>query len=266
MAHHAVEEKGISIRLACKAFRISESCYRYEAKLSEENILIADWLIRLTNTYRNWGFGLCFLYLRNVKGYSWNHKRVYRIYRELELNLRIKPKRRIQRDKPEALHTATSPNEVWSMDFMHDELLDGRKFRLLNILDDFNREGLEIEVDFSLPALRVIRTLERIIEQRGKPEKLRCDNGPEYISGALQNWAKKQKITLEYIQPGNPQQNAYIERYNRTVRYDWLNQHLFHSLDEVRDHATKWLWVYNNERPHTAIGGIPPSQKVAPAA
>jgi putative transposase len=116
MAQHAVEEKGISIRLACKAFRISESYYRYE-----ENILIADWLIRLTNTYRNWGFGLCFLYLRNVKGYSWNHKRVYRIYRELELNLRIKPKRRIQRDKPEALHTATSPNEVWSMDFMHDE-------------------------------------------------------------------------------------------------------------------------------------------------
>jgi len=266
MAQHAVEENGISIRLACKAFRISESCYRYEAKLSEENILIADWLIRLTNTYRNWGFGLCFLYLRNVKGYSWNHKRVYRIYRELELNLRIKPKRRIQRDKPEALHTATSPNEVWSMDFMHDELLDGRKFRLLNILDDFNREGLEIEVDFSLPALRVIRTLERIIEQRGKPKKLRCDNGPEYISHALQNWAKKQEITLEYIQPGNPQQNAYIERYNRTVRYDWLNQHLFHSLDEVRDHATKWLWVYNNERPHTAIGGIPPRQKVAPAA
>jgi putative transposase len=266
MAHHAVQERGITIRLACRAFRISESCYRYEAKLSEENILIADWLIRLTNTYRNWGFGLCFLYLRNVKGYSWNHKRVYRIYRELELNLRIKPKRRIQRDKPEALHTATAPNEVWSMDFMHDELLDGRKFRLLNILDDFNREGLEIEVDFSLPALRVIRTLERIIEQRGKPKKLRCDNGPEYISGALQNWAKKQKITLEYIQPGNPQQNAYIERYNRTVRYDWLNQHLFSSLDEVRDHATKWLWVYNNERPHTAIGGIPPRQKVAPAA
>jgi putative transposase len=97
--------------------------------------------------------------------------------RELELNLRIKPKRWIQRDKPEALHTATSPNEVWSMDFMYDELLDGRKFRLLNILDDFNREGLEIEVDFSLPALRVIRTLKRIIEQRGKPKKLRCDNG-----------------------------------------------------------------------------------------
>jgi len=190
MAQRAVSEKGITIRLACKAFRISESCYRYEAKLSEENDVIAEWLIRLTATHRNWGFGLCFLYLRNVKSFGWNHKRVYRIYRELELNLRIKPKRRIKRDKPEALGTALSPNEIWSMDFMHDELEDGRKFRLLNILDDFNREGLEIEVDFSLPALRVIRTLERIIEQRGRPKNIRCDNGPEYISGALQDSVK----------------------------------------------------------------------------
>jgi len=266
MAQRAVSEKGVSIRLACKAFRISESCYRHEAKLSKENEVIADWLISLTTTHRNWGFGLCFLYLRNVKGFGWNHKRVYRIYRELELNLRIKPKRRIKRDRPEALGSALKPNEVWSMDFMHDELENGRKFRLLNIIDDFNREGLQIEVDFSLPALRVIRTLERIIEERGKPENIRCDNGPEYISHALQSWAEKHKITLQYIQPGHPQQNAYIERYNRTVRYDWLNQHLFSSLDEVREYATKWLWVYNNERPHTAIGGIPPRQKVAHVA
>ena len=120
MAQRAVSEKGVSIHLACKAFRISESCYRYKAKLNQENEVIADWLIRLTTTYRNWGFGLCFLYLRNVKGFGWNHKRVYRIYRELELNLRIKPKRRIKRNRPEALSCALKPNEVWSMDFMHD--------------------------------------------------------------------------------------------------------------------------------------------------
>ncbi len=266
MAQRAVKEKGVSIRLACQAFRISESCYRYEAKLNKENEVIADWLIRLTTAHRNWGFGLCFLYLRNVKGFGWNHKRVYRIYRELELNLRVKPKRRIKRNRPEALGAASHPNEVWSMDFMHDELENGRKFRLLNVIDDFNREGLQIEVDFSLPAPRVIRTLERIIEERGKPKNIRCDNGPEYISHALQSWAKKHEITLQYIQPGNPQQNAYIERYNHTVRYDWLNQYLFSSLDEVREYATKWLWVYNNERPHTAIGGIPPRQKVARVA
>jgi len=263
MAKRAVEEKNITVRLACKAFRISESCYRYEAKLNEENALIADWLIRLTHNQRNWGFGLCFLYLRNVKGYKWNHKRVYRIYKELELNLRIKPKKRIRRETPEPLSVPAAPNEVWSMDFMHDNLSDGRSFRLFNVIDDFNREGLEIEADFSLPAQRVIRSLERIIEWRGKPKIIRCDNGPEYISQALQNWANKQKIKLEYIQPGKPQQNAYIERYNRTVRYDWLNQHIFTSIEEVREYATKWLWVYNNERPNTAIGGITPKMKLA---
>ena len=263
MAVRAVNEKKISVRLACKAFKISEYCYRYHPKLNEENELIADWLTRLTQNRRNWGFGLCFLYLRNVKGFKWNHKRVYRIYKELELNLRIKPKKRIKREVPEPLSIPASPNEVWSMDFMHDQLQDGRSFRLFNVIDDFNREGLEIEADFSLSAQRVIRSLERIIEWRGKPKIIRCDNGPEYISQKLQNWAEKQKIKLEYIQPGKPQQNAYIERYNRTVRYDWLNQYIFKTIQEVREFATKWLWVYNNERPNMAIGGITPKMKLA---
>jgi len=174
-----VTDKGLTIRLACEAFGISETCYRYQAKLSGENALIADWLVRLTHNQRNWGFGLCFLYLRNVKGFGWNHKRVYRIYRELELNLRIKPKKRLKRDQPEALAVPPTINETWSMDFMHDQLGDGRSYRLLNILDDCNREGLSIEADFSLPSDRVIRTLNQLIEWRGKPERLRCDNGPE---------------------------------------------------------------------------------------
>ena len=180
--------------------------------------------------------------------------------------MRIRPKKRIKRDKPDELSVPTAPNEVWSMDFMHDQLSDGRSFRLFNVIDDFNREGLEIEADFSLPTQRVIRTLERIIEWRGKPKIIRCDNGPEYISYALQNWAKKQKIKLEYIQPGKPQQNAYIERYNRTVRYDWLNQYIFKTIQEVKEFATKWLWVYNNKRPNMAIGGITPKMKLALAA
>ena len=263
MAIHVVKAKGITIRLSCKAFGISEYCYRYEPKLNSENALIADWLIRLTYNHRNWGFGLCFLHLRNVKGFRWNHKRVYRIYKELELNLRIKPKKRIKRAKPEALYTPSKPNEVWSMDFMHDQLSNGKPFRLFNVIDDYNREGLDIEADFSLPSQRVIRSLERIIEWRGKPKVIRCDNGPEYISHSLQNWAIKQNIKLAYIQPGKPQQNAYIERYNRTVRYDWLNFYLFDSIEEVKELATKWLWVYNNERPNTAIGGITPAQKLA---
>src|SRR5690606_33363554 len=121
-----------------------------------------------------------------------------------------------------------------SMDFMHDQLADGRSFRLLNVIDDFNRERLGIEVDLSLPAERVIRSLEQIIKWRGKPKAIRCDNGPEYISGALQAWAERRGIRLHYIEPGKPQQNAYVERFNRTVRYDWLAQYLFESIEEVQ--------------------------------
>ena len=266
MARVAVEQRKISIRLACQAFGISETCYRYQAKRSDENAEIADWLVGLTQAYRSWGFGLCFLYLRNVKGFRWNHKRVYRIYRELELNLRIKPKKRIVREKPEPLAVPERANESWSMDFMHDQLEDGRSFRLLNVIDDYNREGLGIEVDFSLPSARVIRTLNRIIEWRGKPGSIRCDNGPEYISGEILSWAEKRGIGFNHIQPGKPQQNAYIERYNRTVRYDWLAQFIFASIAEVRDFATDWLWTYNNERPNMALGGITPKMKTAMAA
>lgn len=248
--------------MACWLFSISETCYRYQSKLNGENAVISDWLLCLTQNNRNWGFGLCFLYLRNVKCFKWNHKRVYRIYRELELNLRIKPKKRLVREKPDALSVPQSINECWSMDFMHDQLENGRSYRLFNVIDDFNREGLAIEVDFSLPAERVIRALDQVIEWRGKPFQIRCDNGPEYICHLLTQWAEKHKVTLIYIQPGNPQQNAYVERYNRTVRYDWLNQYLFCTIEEVQDMATKWLWSYNNERPNTAIGGIPPRQKL----
>ena len=176
MAEWAVRYRSASIALACRAFSISEICYRYEPKLSDENELIADWLVALTNAKKTWGFGLCFLHLRNVKGFKWNHKRVYRIYRELELNMRIKSRKRLQREKPEPLAVPEAPNEVWSMDFMADQLADGRSFRTLNVLDDFNREGLAIEVDFSLPSERVVRTLNQIIAWRGKPLAIRVDN------------------------------------------------------------------------------------------
>ena len=151
-------------------------------------------------------------------------------------------------------------------DFMADRLEDGRQFRLLNVLDDFNREGLGIEVDFSLPAERVIRSLNQIIEWRGKPMAIRVDNGPEYVSGKLMEWAEKRGIALNHIQPGKPQQNAYVERYNRTVRHEWLDQHIIESIEEAQEFATQWLWTYNNERPNMGIGGITPAQKLKMAA
>lgn len=236
MAITARQRYGVSVRFVCHCLDISVATYYYRPRLSAANQQVADWLLRLTTANKRWGFGLCYLYLR------------------------IKPRRRIKRDKPDALSVPLAPNQVWSIDFMSDSLTDGRTIRTFNVLDDYNREGLGIEVDQSLPSARVIKALERIMEWRGKPAAIRCDNGPEYVSQSLVNWANEHQITLMYIQPGKPTQNAYIERFNRTVRHEWLDMHLFESIEHAQHLATDWLWKYNNERPNSAIGGIPPRQ------
>jgi putative transposase len=266
MAGNAVARRGVSLALACRTFGVSETCYRCGPKLRAENEESADLLVGLTDARKTWGFGLCFLHLRKVKGHPWNHKRVYRIHCELELNLRIKPRKRLKRDKPDALAVPEAPDMTWSMDFMADRLGDGRAFRLLNVLDDFNREGLGIEVDVSLPAERVIRRLDRILEGRGKPGTIRADNGPEYISEKLMKWADKHGVAIQHIQPGQPRQNAYIERYNRTVRHEWLDQYIIETIEEAQDFATQWPRTYTNDRPNMGIGGITPAQKLKMAA
>jgi putative transposase len=195
MAMNAVMQRGTSIALACRTFQISETCYRYSPVLSDENEEIADWLERLTENKRSWGFGLCFLYLRNVQGYGWNHKRVYRIYCELELNLRIKPKKQLKRDKPEPFAVPDGPNDTWSMDFTANQLADGRSIRTFNVLDDFNREGLCIEVDFSLPEERVVRSLDRIIEWRGKPQAIRVPSRDHAAHNPAKQWTMAQSIS-----------------------------------------------------------------------
>jgi putative transposase len=188
----------------------------------------------------------------------WNHKRIYRVYIEMRLNIRRRAKRRLPARIREALFIPEGPNEVWSIDFMSDALVDGRKFRVLNVIDDFNRESLAIEVDTSLPSRRVIRVLERIVARRGKPTCLRTDNGPEFISHLLQEWCEAGGIRLVYIQPGKPTQNAYIERKNGTMRRGLLNAYLFYSLGEVRLMAEEWQLDYNTERPHKSLGYLSP--------
>jgi putative transposase len=210
--------------------------------------------------------GLCYLYLRNVRGFGWNHKRVCCIYCGLELNLRIKPSKRLLREKPEVLTVPQAINQVGLMDFMHDKLEDGKNLRLFNVIDDFNREASGIEVDFSLPSERVIRSLKQIIFWCGKPQVIRCDNGPENISGTIQTWTKEWGIRFEYIQLGKPQQNAYVERFNKTARYEWLSQYDCSSIKEVQDFATKWMWSYNHDRPNTDLGGFTPKQHLVQAA
>lgn len=166
----------------------------------------------------------------------------------------------------EPLAVPEAINQVWSMDFVHDKLEDGRNLRLFNVIDDFNREALGIEVDFSLPSERVIRALKQIISWRGKPQVIRCDNGPENISCTIQDWAKEWGIRFEYIQPRKPQQNAYVERFNKTVRYEWLSQYYWSSIEEVQDFATQWMWSYNHDRLNMALGGFTPKQHLAMAA
>ena len=151
-------------------------------------------------------------------------------------------------------------NECWSADFMSDALWGERRFRTFNVVDDFNRELLAIEVDFNLPAERVVRTLERIAATRGYPLKLRLDNGPEFISVTLADWAEQHGVTLEFIKPGKPMQNGFIERFNRSYREAVLDMFVFQELSEVREQTEKWMKEYNEERPHESLGHMTPRE------
>ena len=251
-----------SQRRICNLYGVNRSTVRRTLRASDPKQEITALLLRLADTHKRWGFGLMFRWLRR-QGYTWNHKRVYKIYCELALNLRIKPKKRIAARTPIPLHQPAKPNAFWSMDFMSDALACGRKFRTLNILDDFNRESLAIEVDYSLPAERVVRVLEQVAMVRGYPAFIRVDNGPELISQRLLEWALQHGVTISHIQPGKPAQNGYIERFNRTYREDVLDQYWFHDLDEVRDITDEWMQMYNGQRPHSSLGGKTPWEFMA---
>lgn len=231
---------------------ISRTTCQYKAKPKNDSEL-QDALTALTTKHVAIGYWQCCYRLWN-KGYCWNHKRIYRVYTDMKLNIRRRAKKRLPERVKQALMVPSTPNQVWSIDFMSDSLTDGRKFRLLNIIDDFNRESLAVEVDTSLPSLRVIRVLERLVAQRGKPANIRCDNGPEFISHKLEQWCTDKKITLQFIQPGKPMQNAYIERKNGSMRRELLNAYLFNSLAEVRCLSEEWRLDYNEERPHKSLG------------
>lgn len=156
-------------------------------------------------------------------------------------------------------------NQCWSMDFMSDALMCGRRFRTFNVVDDFNREVLAIDVDLSLPAPRVIRVLERIVAWRGLPAKLRMDNGPEFISSTLADWAEQHEIELEFIKPGKPTQNSYVERFNKTYRTEILDMYAFKTLNEVRERTEHWMREYNEERPHDSLEDLTPWEYLAKA-
>ncbi len=252
-----MREAGISERRACRVVGLSRTVRRYEPRRVAESE-IAVQLRQLADRHPRWGFKKLYNALRNA-GYKWNHKRVHRVYRALKLHLRVKRGKRLPKRTPLPLAQTEQPNECWSMDFMSDALLNGRRFRTFNVLDDFNREALAIEADRSLPALRIIRVLDRIADQRGYPQRVRVDNGPEFTSQAFQEWAQAHAVRIDFIQPGCPAQNAYIERFNRTFREEMLDFYLFGSLTEIRDMIENWLHSYNHHRPHDALHGLTPA-------
>jgi len=259
LASYAIQEFGLSERQACRTVQVSRCAYRHPSKkVTDEPI--AQELRQLAEKQPRWGCDKMTDYLRNQAGYSWNHKRIRRVYRALALHLKRKPKKRLPARIAQTLAVPEQRNQTWSLDFMSDALSNGRAFRTLNVIDDYNREALWIEVDTSLPAERVVRVLEQLLSWPGKPASIRMDNGPELISQRLESWAKEKNIALLHIQPGKPAQNAYIERFNRTYREDVLDAYLFDDLQEVRRITETWLADYNTIRPHEALQGLPPRQ------
>jgi putative transposase len=233
-------------------FSIYQSVFYYKAKPKNDQP-IREELARLADIHGRWGFWMMHHRLR-LLNYTWNHKRVYRVYKEMGLNLRRKYKKRIPARIQEPLLQPLYPNLTWSMDFVHDGLINGIKFRSFNIIDDFNREALNITLDTSITSKRVIRQLEQLIAWRGKPERIRVDNGPEFIAHAMEEWADKREIDLKFIQKGKPHQNGYIERFNRSYREEVLDAFCFKRLKEAQVLSNAWIWIYNNERPHSSLG------------
>jgi putative transposase len=253
---HLQEEHNLSERRACLLVRLSRSVYRYSAQPRDDSEIQSK-LAELADRHPEFGFKKMFLTLRRL-GHPWNHKRVYRVYCSMRLNRKRKHKRRVPTRNALPLAVPEGFNQVWSADFMSDALWDGRRFRTFNVIDDFNREALAVEIDTGISAKRVVRILEQIAHWRGFPARIRFDNGPELTALAVADWAAENGVKLEFIKPGKRMQNGFIERFNRSYREAVLNMYIFETLDEVRTETEKWLGVYNQQRPHEALGNLSP--------
>jgi putative transposase len=258
-ASYLVATHDLSVKRSCASVQLSRTAYYQPPRDRRQvDVPVVDTLNRMVEKHPRWGFWKCFDRMR-LDGCEWNHKRVYRVYRAMRLNLPRRTKRRLPVRERQTLEVAARPNAIWSLDFMSDALFQGKRFRTLNVLDEGVREALDIVIDTSIPSGRVVRALDQLGSIRGLPEAIRCDNGPELTSEIFQEWCSERGIEIRYIQPGKPNQNAYIERFNRTYREEILNAYLFATLEEVREITEEWLEVYNERRPHDALGRVPPS-------
>ena len=258
VVHHLMQGYSVSLRRACRLLELNTSSYYYQTKPGNDEALRKA-LKAIASRRRRWGYRMLTCALRR-QGFTDNHKRIYRIYREEGLQVPKRRKRKTAQWRGEKSTEAETKNDRWSMDFVSDQLANGRRFRTLNIVDDYTRESLAIEVDLSLGGERVCRVLDRLIETRGRPNRVLMDNGPEFTGKALDRWGYDRGVKLQFIEPGKPTQNAFTESFNGTFRNECLNEHWFIDLDEARALIEDWRIDYNTERPHSSLGGKPPEE------
>jgi putative transposase len=256
-----MQQHGKSISRSCNICGLSQSTYYYKPKKADDSAVKKE-LLKLAEKHPKRGFKKMFNLLRN-NGFRWNHKRVYRVYCDLRLNLRVKPKKRLPSRESRCLIQPLQPNICWSIDFMSDALTRGCRFRTFNVIDDYNRECLKIKVAISIPATRVAACLDSIALTRGYPFEIRIDNGPEFISNTFKSWAKEHKVNLHFIEPGKPAQNGFIERFNRTYREEILDLYLFDSIKEVQAITDDWVKYYNGCWPHESLNNRSPKDFAA---
>ena len=259
MGEILAEEHRLSVRRVCRVVGLSRAAwYRPPTPWTVRDAEVIDALNALVAQRSRWGFWKCYDRLR-FEGRRWNHKRVHRVYCALKLNIPRRPRRRVPRRFRQPLVAPTRLNGIWAIDFMQDALYGGRRFRTLNVIDEANREALGIEIGTSIPAARVVRVMEQLVTIYGRPDAIRLDNGPELIAQEFADWCEARTIDLRYIQPGKPDQNAFIERFNRTYREEVLDAYAFESVSQVQRITDEWLRDYNEERPHDSLGSVPPA-------
>jgi len=254
-----VEDHCLSRVRACKAVGLPRSAlYKPTTDRAAKDAPLIDAINTVLEKRPRWGFWKCFDRLRQ-DGRDWNHKRVYRVYCSMRLNLKRKVRRRLITRPRQPLLASCELNRVWALDFMRDTLYDGRPFRTLNVIDEGNREALRIECGTSIPSARVVRVMNQLLEVYGRPQAIRLDNGPELTAEVFVDWAKEHRVELMFIQPGKPNQNAFVERFNRSFRDEVLDAWLFNAVSEVQTAADEWLVDYNEFRPHDSLGKVPPA-------
>ena len=257
----ASQTYAVSIRRSCGLSGLQAGSYYYRAVPADDEPL-REAIRQLARKRRRWGCPRIIVGLRR-SGWRDNHKRIERIYLEEKLQVRRRRRKRVCGEAREPLIQPSRPNQVWAMDFMSDALANGRKIRLLNIVDAYSRECLRIEVDISLPGARVARVLEELRINRGLPEQIMTDNGPEFTGRAMDAWAYAREVKLHFIEPGKPMQNGYVESFNGKFRDECLNENWFIDLPDVRQVTEDYRVDYNEERPHRSLGNLTPSEYIA---